>query len=189
MPTTKTTTNSDADESLNDLLDSSRKLDEGVSPPAAVWGEVASGEVFCCCEPHPLHSLAHSLIHPLLQPNNKNPNTTTTQVFATLVLLTRNRGQVDLRWVVLRIVLEFLQLFRVVFNTTFEAWSIRRGNPVFQAIRWVLIRGLVMHKPYEQYIKVFYAISAIVLVSLLLAAWLAVVLKKDDAAESGWMGK
>ena len=84
------------------------------------------------------------------------------------MLLTRNRGQVDLRWVVLRIVLEFLQLFRVVFNTTFAAWSIETQQPVFQAIRWVLIRGLVMHKTYDKYIQVFYAISAVILISLAL---------------------
>ncbi|KIY98674.1 hypothetical protein MNEG_9289 [Monoraphidium neglectum] len=40
-------------------------------------------------------------------------------IFATLVLLGKNRSQQDLRWVVLRIVLEFLQMFRVVFNTEF----------------------------------------------------------------------
>jgi hypothetical protein len=43
----------------------------------------------------------------------------TPQIFATLVLLGKNRSQQDLRWVVLRIVLEFLQMFRVVFNTQF----------------------------------------------------------------------
>ena len=105
------------------------------------------------------------------------------------MLLTRNRGQVDLRWVVLRVVLEFLQLFRVVFNTTFAAWAIDTKSPAFQAIRWVLIRGLVMHHSYDQYIKVFYAISAIILISLAMAVWLAVMLKKDDAAETGWLGK
>ncbi|GBF92718.1 hypothetical protein Rsub_05087, partial [Raphidocelis subcapitata] len=129
----------DNDESLNDLLDSSRKLDEGV--------------------------------------------------FATLVLLTKSRGQVDLRLVVLRVVFEFLQIFRVVFNTVFPAWNINKSVWAFQAIRWVLIRGLMMPKGYDAYIKLFYALAAIILLSLLLAVWLAVVLKKDDATETGWMGR
>jgi hypothetical protein len=46
-------------------------------------------------------------------------SSSTLQIFATLVLLAKKRGQQDLRWVVLRIVLEFLQIFRVVFNTEF----------------------------------------------------------------------
>jgi hypothetical protein len=42
---------------------------------------------------------------------------------------------------------------------------------------------------YDAYIKLFYALAAIILLSLLLAVWLAVVLKKDDATETGWMGR
>lgn len=37
-------------------------------------------------------------------------------VFATIVLLCRNRGQRDLRMAALRVAAEFLQLFRVVFT-------------------------------------------------------------------------
>lgn len=37
-------------------------------------------------------------------------------------------------------VLEYLQLFRVVFNTTMAAWNINKEAIAFKAIRWVLIR-------------------------------------------------
>lgn len=37
--------------------------------------------------------------------------------------------------------------------------------------------------------QLFYALSVIILVSLLLAAWLALVLKKDDATQGGWIAK
>lgn len=50
-------------------------------------------------------------------------------------------------------------------------------------------RGLVLPKGYDTYIKLFYALAAIILLSLLLAAYLALVLKKDDATEGGWTGK
>jgi hypothetical protein len=157
------------------------------------------------------------------------------------VLLTKSRGQVDLRLVILRVVFEFLQIFRVVFNTTFPAWKIDKSVWAFQAIRWVLIRGLMLPKVqpttagrnwtagamnsappsarllqrsprgerpeettnalptlplalpllqgYDAYIKLFYALAAVILLSLLLAFWLAVVLKKDDATANGWMGR
>lgn len=57
-----------------------------------------------------------------------------------LVLLTKNKNQVDIRWVLLRVVLEFLQFFRVVFNTFFPAWSINQNLWAFKMIKWVLIR-------------------------------------------------
>jgi hypothetical protein len=62
------------------------------------------------------------------------------QIFATLVLLNKSRGEIDIRLVMLRVLLEFLQFFRVVFNTTFPAWSIDTRVWAFKAIRWVLIR-------------------------------------------------
>jgi hypothetical protein len=42
------------------------------------------------------------------------------QVCATLVLLTRRANHIGLKWVLLRILLEALQMFSVVFNTTFQ---------------------------------------------------------------------
>jgi hypothetical protein len=62
------------------------------------------------------------------------------QVFAALVLLNKSRGATDIRLVVLRVLLEFLQIFRVVFNTSFAAWKIDSNVWAFKAIRWVLIR-------------------------------------------------
>ncbi|KAI8474715.1 MAG: hypothetical protein J3K34DRAFT_518018 [Monoraphidium minutum] len=129
----------DNDESLNDLMDSSRKLDEGF--------------------------------------------------FATLMLLNKNRDSTDIRLVLLRVLLECLQLFRIVFNSYFNGWDIDKNNIGFKAIKWVLIRGLVFPKGYDMYIRVFYALAAIILLSLAMAAWLAIVLKKDDTTQGGWTGK
>ncbi len=62
-------------------------------------------------------------------------------MFATIALLNkRSSGTVDIRWVVLRVVLEFLQLFRVVFNTTMVGWSINGDSWAFKAIKWIMIR-------------------------------------------------
>lgn len=46
------------------------------------------------------------------------------------------------------------QLFRVIFNTTSDAWGINTSVWAFQAIRWVLLRGLMLTKGYAAYIKV-----------------------------------
>lgn len=37
--------------------------------------------------------------------------------------------------------------------------------------------------------QLFYALSCTILVLLLLAAWLALVLKKDDSTQGGWLAK
>lgn len=42
---------------------------------------------------------------------------------------------------------------------------------------------------YDGLIIVLYVISGLVLVSLALAVWLAVTLKKDEAGAAGWMGR
>ncbi|KAI8467685.1 MAG: hypothetical protein J3K34DRAFT_523567 [Monoraphidium minutum] len=109
-------------------------------------------------------------------------------IFATLVLLGKSRGQQDLRWIALRVVLEFLQMFRVVFNTSF-LWVVRAESPAFQAIRWVLFRFLVLPKGYNTYIVVFYIIAATIFLSLILTAYVAVVLKKDDSTAGGWLSR
>lgn len=56
------------------------------------------------------------------------------------MLLNKNRDLVDLRFVLLRILLEFLQIFRVVFNVYMAGWSIDASNVGYKAIKWVLIR-------------------------------------------------
>ena len=57
-------------------------------------------------------SNTHILTHKKHTPKHKHK-----QIFATVVLLCKNRGQRDLRWVALRVALEFAQLFCVVFNS------------------------------------------------------------------------
>ncbi|GBF95600.1 hypothetical protein Rsub_08582 [Raphidocelis subcapitata] len=108
---------------------------------------------------------------------------------ATLVLLTRRASQTDLKWVVLRIVLEFLQMFRVVFNTSF-VWVIDRELWAFKAIKWVLIRFLVLPTGYKGYIIVLYVMAGIIVAALVAAVWLALALRKDDTGGAGgWLGR
>jgi hypothetical protein len=41
---------------------------------------------------------------------------------------------------------------------------------------------------YDTYIKVFYALVAVIFLLLVLSTWLAIALKKDESMESGWTG-
>jgi hypothetical protein len=134
----------DNNEGLNDLLDSTRKLDEGVSFGPCMHACCCSCSKICVhavqppCMHHACTQRRTCTAQPPLINHGKPPNRP--QVFATLLLLNKKRSQTDLCWVTLRVLFEFLQFFRVVFNTSFSAWSIDKSVWAFQAIRWVLIR-------------------------------------------------
>ncbi|WIA14496.1 hypothetical protein OEZ85_003018 [Tetradesmus obliquus] len=108
--------------------------------------------------------------------------------FATLYTLTKSR-QLDasVRLAVLKVVLEFLQLFRVLFNTSFP-WVIQQDLWIFKAVKWVLFRLLVVPAGYATYIIVFYVLGGLVLVNLLAVIWVAVVLKGSDSS-SAWLNR
>lgn len=49
-----------------------------------------------------------------------------------------------------------------------------------------LLLSVLIQQGYDAYIAVFYAVSAVVLVSLALTVWVAVILKKDETG-SVWL--
>lgn len=113
-------------------------------------------------------------------------NVTPVQIFSTIYTLTKNRSLESApRLAVLRVVLEWLQLFLVLFNSTFP-WHIVSNSGIWQAIQWLLVRNIVQPKGYAMYISVFYIISALILATILMTVWVAVVLKGDDASNV-WM--
>ncbi|WIA34679.1 hypothetical protein OEZ86_012993 [Tetradesmus obliquus] len=112
-----------------------------------------------------------------LQNNNKTIRDT---MFATIYTLTNNRGgDTSVRMAVLKVVLEFLQLFCVVFNTSFP-WRIRQDLWVYRAIQWVLFRMLVQNSGYNKYIIVMYCLMFLMVASTASAMWLAVVYKGEE---------
>lgn len=80
-----------------------------------------------------------------------------------------------------------LQFFRIVFNSSFP-WHIDRNLWAFKAVEWALIRGLVEFQGYDMYITVFYILAAIILLTLLLTVWVALVLKGSDSVNP-WLRK
>eukprot|EP00877_Chromochloris_zofingiensis_P013209 jgi/Chrzof1/8141/UNPLg00188.t1 len=100
-------------------------------------------------------------------------------VFAGLYTLTKNRQEVSLRLTALRVVLEFLQTFRLAFNTTY-IWNIDRDSWIWKAFYWVLFRFIVWDKGYDFYIAVFYVLAALIMSTVGLTLWVAALLKRAD---------
>lgn len=51
---------------------------------------------------------------------------------------------------------------------------------VFKAIEWILFRSLLVQQGYSKYITVFYFLAAVILATVLLTVWVALVLKGSD---------
>lgn len=51
---------------------------------------------------------------------------------------------------------------------------------VFKAIEWILFRALLVKLGYDNYITVFYFLAAVILATVLLTVWIALVLKGSD---------
>eukprot|EP00775_Hariotina_reticulata_P009112 gene9112-9281_t len=128
-------------------------------------------------------------------------------VFASLHILSKNRNGTDLRWTTARVVLEFLQMFLVIFNTEFQ-WKIdthlwiwkaspslklvtrlpvaNAAESVFAAISWILFRNVVVPEGYDTYITLLYVLDVLILLSIAATVWVALALRKDETG-SVWM--
>ena len=91
-------------------------------------------------------------------------------MFSTIYTLTKNRTSESARFIVLKVAVEFLQLFLVLFNSSF-LWQISTDLWIWQGIQWLLFRNLVEPKGYATYVTVFYVIAALVLSTLLSTVW------------------
>ncbi|WIA38773.1 hypothetical protein OEZ86_002065 [Tetradesmus obliquus] len=98
-----------------------------------------------------------------------------------MLLLTKNRSVTSCRMLAFRVVFEYLQLFRLVFNTRF-LWVIDTDLWVWKCMYWVLFRFLIWNSGYEIYLDALWGIVAVVLLLVALTVVIAVVLKKDDSS-------
>eukprot|EP00775_Hariotina_reticulata_P007054 gene7054-7268_t len=107
-------------------------------------------------------------------------------VFAMLYTLNKDRTlDLSLRFAVIRVVIEYLQIFRAVFNTSFP-WAIDTSSWMFKSIRWLLFKHLVKTHGYDTYISVFYFLAALVLSTVAIAAVVALILKGDES-NNAWL--
>jgi hypothetical protein len=120
-PTPHHTSSGGADDENLDLVSGNRGVSEAVRRGCS--GRVLSlsyiGGMTAACAPVPNCCLANALPH-FQQPRRPRPNEHAPpptprlrlKIFATLVLLGKNRNQQDYRWIAIRVVLEFLQVPR-----------------------------------------------------------------------------
>eukprot|EP00879_Flechtneria_rotunda_P033604 GHRR01037236.1.p1 GENE.GHRR01037236.1~~GHRR01037236.1.p1 ORF type:complete len:175 (+),score=39.48 GHRR01037236.1:508-1032(+) len=102
-------------------------------------------------------------------------------IYATLYTLTQNRElDTSLRLAVIRVIAEFLQLFRVAFNSSFP-WNINKNLWIFKVIQWLAFRFLLIPKGYDSYIKVFYVLAGVILACLVATVWVALVMKGENS--------
>jgi hypothetical protein len=80
-----------------------------------------------------------------------------------------------------------VQFFRVLFNSSFP-WVIQQDLWIFKAVQWLLFRMLVVPKGYATYVTVFYVLAGLVLTSLVVTAWVAVVLKGSES-NNVWLNR
>lgn len=53
---------------------------------------------------------------------------------------------------------------------------------IYKAIQWILFRQLLLPKGYDSYVAFFYFLTGLILSSIAATAWVAVVLKGDNAS-------
>lgn len=80
-----------------------------------------------------------------------------------------------------------MQFFRVLFNMSFP-WVIQQDLWIFKAVQWLLFRTMVVPQGYATYVTVFYVLAGLVLGSLVVTAWVAIVLKVSEL-NSVWLNR
>ncbi|PNW79070.1 hypothetical protein CHLRE_09g399663v5 [Chlamydomonas reinhardtii] len=107
-------------------------------------------------------------------------------VYSCMYTLVRQSALSSWKFAVLKIFLEGLMAFIVVFNPSMAAWVIDTNNPVWQIVRWVLWRSPIMRLyGYDTYIRVMYVMVAIVYLAVLGLVWLTLAMRKQE--QSKWL--
>ncbi|PNW76743.1 hypothetical protein CHLRE_11g469500v5 [Chlamydomonas reinhardtii] len=105
-------------------------------------------------------------------------------VFTCMYTLVRTHSVLSSwKFAVLKIVLEGLMAFLVVFNTN-QKWKIDTSNPVWQVVRWALWRSPIARLyGYDMYIRILYVQAVLVLLSVASLAWLTIAMRKAEQSK------
>ncbi|GIL69032.1 hypothetical protein Vretifemale_11, partial [Volvox reticuliferus] len=105
-------------------------------------------------------------------------------VFSAMYMLSRSKSVDSWRFAMVKIVLEALIPFLVLFNPT-NGWDINTSNPVWQVVRWTLPRSPVARIwGYDVYIRIFYAIVGLVYIAVGSIAVLTIAMRKQEHSRS-----
>ncbi|KXZ46877.1 hypothetical protein GPECTOR_40g611 [Gonium pectorale] len=106
-------------------------------------------------------------------------------IFACMYTLVRQAALNNWKWALVKVVLEGLMPFIVVFNPSAD-WVIRTGNPVWQVVRWTVWRSPVMRiYGYDTYIRIMYVMAAAVVAAVVGLVWLTIAMRSQE--QSKWL--
>lgn len=83
------------------------------------------------------------------------------------------------------LVLEALLTLLVIFNPLFT-WDFATssgGSLLYKIVRWPLLRVGLVEQPYKTYVGVFYTLVGLVAATYVAAAWLAILLHRNDSSK------
>ncbi|GLI62827.1 hypothetical protein VaNZ11_005578, partial [Volvox africanus] len=101
-------------------------------------------------------------------------------VFSAMYMLSRGKSVDSWRFAMVKIVLEALIPFLILFNPT-NGWDIETTNPVWQVVRWTLPRSPVARIwGYDIYIRIFYALVALMYTAVGCIAALTIAMRKQE---------
>ncbi|KAG2446966.1 hypothetical protein HYH02_008120 [Chlamydomonas schloesseri] len=106
-------------------------------------------------------------------------------VFTCMYTLVRTHSVLSSwKFALLKMVLEGLMAFLVVFNTNQE-WKIDTSNPMWQFVRWTLWRSPIARLyGYDMYIRVMYVQVVLVLLSVASLVWLTLAMRKAEQSKT-----
>eukprot|EP00878_Enallax_costatus_P020505 GHUV01021681.1.p1 GENE.GHUV01021681.1~~GHUV01021681.1.p1 ORF type:complete len:212 (+),score=45.96 GHUV01021681.1:186-821(+) len=109
-------------------------------------------------------------------------------VFGMIYTLTKNKSlNTSLRLAAFQLVVEFLQFFLVLFNTT-KSWHINKDFFLYKAINWILFKSMLVPKGYTSYMTLFYILAVVTTAGQIATVWVAVKLRGGDVSGK-WMAR
>ncbi|GLI61938.1 hypothetical protein VaNZ11_004468 [Volvox africanus] len=107
-------------------------------------------------------------------------------IFSCMYTLVRQAALSGWKFAVLKVLLEGLMGFIVVFNPSITAWKIDVSNPVWQVVRWTVWRSpIVRLYGYKTYIIVLYVMVAAVFLAVLGLVGLTLAMRRQE--QSKWL--
>ncbi|GLC73343.1 hypothetical protein PLESTF_001365300 [Pleodorina starrii] len=107
-------------------------------------------------------------------------------IFSCMYTLVRQAALSSWKFAVLKVVLEGLMGFIVVFNPSISAWNIDVSNPVWQVVRWTVWRSpIVRLYGYKTYIMIMYIMVVAVFLAVLGLVGLTFAMRRQE--QSKWL--
>lgn len=91
-------------------------------------------------------------------------------LFGVLFTLSKEKADASPRITVIKIVLEYMQLFFLIANPRF-GWNIDESNPIWMIVSYVNFKNPLISQGYTFYLGILYTVSSVFVLSLILCVW------------------